>query len=45
MSAGVVGHHLLGSPDGALAGRGPAGEAAPGADRTSAVVYLTLQGW
>ncbi|MGY1729983.1 DUF2127 domain-containing protein [Geodermatophilus sp. SYSU D01045] len=44
LTRGVVGHHLLGSPDGAPAGRVLAGEAALGADRTFAVVYLTLHG-
>ena len=41
----VVEHHLLGSPNGALAERFAAGEAAlTGGDRTFAVVYLTLHG-
>ncbi|SNS99050.1 Uncharacterized membrane protein [Geodermatophilus saharensis] len=41
----VVAHHLLGSPDGALAERFAAGEAhLVGSDRTFAVVYLVLHG-
>jgi uncharacterized membrane protein len=41
----VVEHHLLGSPNGALAERFAAGEAAlSGGDRTVAVLYLTLHG-
>ncbi|MGY1783633.1 DUF2127 domain-containing protein [Geodermatophilus sp. SYSU D00698] len=41
----VVAHHLLGSPDGALAERVTAGEAAlSGGAHTFAVVYLTLHG-
>jgi uncharacterized membrane protein len=45
LTRAVVGHHLLGSPNGALAERFAAGEAAlAGGDRTFAVVYLVLHG-
>ena len=45
LTRGVVAHHLLGSPRGALAERFTAGEAALSrGDRTFAVAYLTLHG-